>query len=368
MPSEDITAERLAPAARLQAAMRDGMVESPRRSWEDRIPGIWSVVVEDAHERRGAWLRVCGDRVSVPAGMAHAGRELRAMDPLAYSDWDGGLIYLVTAAGGTTPAYPDVWDTVEHATPDGGVAITVRMSERDVAFALAGGAGQPGDGASGGRASGGGLAPPVPMAEATLQITSGYALRWHYRLGGAEHVGPAGSPASQPPTLDERVLIAALQGARDRARAPRAMPVTEPHAVSGMDGVFAVELFALGTVYVRIGDAPPAPRVLELAGEDSAEEIVKELGAAAGLPYGLLPIDFDHAQVTEGELVAGMAAPLVEWAAAEGGRACPRVLGAYSREEMARRGRVRLALDGALKWALEVDTDAGWTSARGAAD
>ena len=364
MANEDVTAERLAAAARLQTAMPDGAVRSARRSWEDRIAGIWSVVVEDPHERRGAWLRVCGDRVSVPAGMAHAARELREMDPLAYGDWDGGLIYLVTAAGGTTPAYPDVWDTVEHTTHEGGVCITVRMTEREVAFALAGGAGQPGDGASAG-----GLAPPVPMTEATLEITAEYAMRWRYHLGDTDHVGPAGTPASQPPALDEPVLIAVLEGARDRAQAPRAMPVAEPHTVDGLEGVFAVELFALGTVYVRVGDeSTPGPHVLQLAGDGSAEEIVTELSAAAALPYGLLPIDFGGARVADGELVANMAAPLVEWAAAQGGRACPRVPGAYAPDVMNRCGRVRLALDGSLDWTLEVDTGAGWTPARGMVD
>src|ERR1700744_4464311 len=129
MPDEPVTAERLAAAARLQTAMPDGTVGSPRRSWEDRVAGIWSVVVEDTRERRGAWLRVCGDRVSVPAGMAHAARELREGDPLAYRDWDGGLVYLVPAAGGATPAYPDVWDTAEHSTGEGGARITARMTE-----------------------------------------------------------------------------------------------------------------------------------------------------------------------------------------------------------------------------------------------
>jgi hypothetical protein len=365
MSDEDVTAERLAAAARLQTAMPDGVVRSPRRSWEDRIAGIWSVVVEDSRERRGAWLRVCGDRVSVPAGMAHAARELREMNPLAYRDWDGGLIYLVTAAGGTTPAYPDVWDTAEHTTRDGGACITVRMTERDVAFALAGGAGQPGDGAS----AGGGLAPPLPMTKATLEITSSYAMRWRYHLGDAEHVGPAGTPASQRPALDEQVLIAVLEGARDRAQAPRAMPVAEPRTVDGLDGVFAVELFALGTVYVHVGDeSTPGPRVLQFAGDASAEEIVTELSAAAALPYGLLPIDFGGARITDGELVANMAAPLVEWAAAEGGRACPRVPGAYAPDAMNGRGRVRLALDGSLDWTLEVDTGAGWTPVSGMVD
>jgi hypothetical protein len=364
MPDQEVTAERLAAAARLQTAMPDGAVRSPRRSWEDRIAGIWSVVVEDPRERHGAWLRVCGDRVSVPAGMAHAARELREMDPLAYRDWDGGLIYLVTAAGGATPAYPEVWDTVEHTTREGAVCITVRMTERDVAFALAGGAGQPGNGASAG-----GLAPPVPMTEATLEITSGYAMRWRYHLGDADHVGPAGTPASQPPALDEQVLIAVLEGARDRAQAPRAMPVAEPQTVDGLDGVFAIELFALGTVYVRIGDeATPGPPVIQFAADASPEEIVKKLSAAAALPYGLLPIDFGDVRVADGELVAHMPAPLVEWAAAKGGRACPRVPGAYAPDAMSRGGRVRLALDGSLDWTLEVDTGVGWTPARGMVD
>ena len=84
MPAEPVTAERLAAAARLQTAMPDGTVRSPRRSWEDRVPGIWSVVVEDSRERRGAWLRVCGNRVSVPAGMAHR-----------FSELDGPIVYLV---------------------------------------------------------------------------------------------------------------------------------------------------------------------------------------------------------------------------------------------------------------------------------
>ena len=181
--------------------------------------------------------------------------------------------------------------------------------------------------------------------------------------------GPAGTPASQPPALDEQVLIAVLEGARERARAPRAMPVAEPHTVDGLDGVFAVELFALGTVYVRVGDgSPPGPRVAQLAGDASAEEIVTELSAAASLPYGLLPIDFDGARVADGELVAEMAAPLVEWAAARGGRACPRVPGAYTPDAMNRCGRVRLALDGSLEWVLEVDAGARWTPAQGMGD
>jgi hypothetical protein len=147
------------------------------------------------------------------------------------------------------------------------------------------------------------------------------------------------------------------------------MPVAEPHTVEGLDGVFAVELFALGTVYVRLGDeSTPGPRVLQLAGDASAEEIVKELSAAAALPYGLLPIDFDGARVADGELVAHMAAPLVEWAAAKGAQACPRVPGAYAPDAMNRCGRVRLALNGSLDWTLEVETGAGWTPARGMAD
>jgi hypothetical protein len=292
--------------------------------------------------------------------MAQAARELREMDPLAYGDWDGGLIYLVAAAGGATPAYPDVWDTTEHALPGGGVCITVRMTEREVGFALAGGAGQPVGGASSG-----GLAPPTPMAQATLEITPEYAMTWRYPLDGAEHDGPAGTPASQLPALEDGLLIAALEGARERAKAPRAMPVTEPHVIGDMEDVIAVELFALGTVYVRVGaGSTPARSTPPLRGGGSAEEVVIELSAAGALPYGLLPLDFVGAQVNDGELVANMPAPFVEWAAAEGRQACPRVPGAYAPDAMSRRGRARLALDGSLDWTLEVATGTGWTPAR----
>jgi hypothetical protein len=147
------------------------------------------------------------------------------------------------------------------------------------------------------------------------------------------------------------------------------MPLTEPYAVDGMDGVIAIKLFALGTVYVRLGvgsTSSSGPR--QFPGARSTEEVVIELCAAAALPYGLLPVDFAGANVANGELVADMPAPLVEWAASGGRRACPRVPGAYPPDAMDHRGRARLALDGSRGWTLEVAGGADWTPARGGVD
>ena len=94
-----------------------------------------------------------------------------------------------------------------------------------------------------------------------------------------------------------RVLIAVLEGARDRAQAPRAMPVAEPHTVEGLDGRVRGRT-------VRAGDRVRTPRRRIATGRRvsssspataPAEEIVRELSAAAALPYGLLPIDFGGA-------------------------------------------------------------------------
>jgi hypothetical protein len=362
VPTATNIADRLAAGARAQVGLPGAEVSSPRRAWEDRVEGVWSVVAEDARDRRGAWLRFAGDRVSVPAGMDQAARELWEMQPLAHDDWGGGLIYVVLAAGAATPAYPDVWDTTERARPDGGVQVVARMTERDVAFAVAGGAGQPEPAST----AGGGRAAPPTMTTATLEIGSDYALAWSYSLGGRTIAGPAGVPASRPPRLDDGLLVAALEGARQRSRAPRAMPLAEPHAVDGAGGVIAVELSALGTVYVDVAGAARS-RAVEVTtaragSEASVAEMLLWLSAAGALPAGLLPFDFAHAQVSGTELAASAPAPLIEWSAGLPGLECPRVPGAYTAEAMTRRGRARLPLDGSLRWTLEVQTGDGWAA------
>jgi hypothetical protein len=337
--------------------MPGGTVSDPRPVWEDRVTGVWGVTVEAGHQRRNAFLRVSGDRVAVPAGMAHAARELREMHALEGGDWGGGLIYVVLAAGGATPGFPDVWIADEAREPSGCVRITVQMTERNVAYAAAGGVGP----MPVGPPSRGGFNPPEEMTTATLDIAPDYSLRWSYQLSGREIEGPQGAPADSPPAFGDEVLVGVLEDARRRARAPRAMPVAEPYAAEGLDGVLAVELFALGSVYVpSTGQAASAlERHLPLP------TMIAAFSAADLLPPGLVPMDFGTARVEAGELIAEVPAPLAEWAAGGARYFSPRVPGVVEPDAMSRAGRVRVPLDGSGGWVLEVADEASWRPAVG---
>ncbi len=360
-----VTSEQLAGGARAQTGMPGATVHSPRRAWEDRVPGIWGVTVEDPERRRNAFLRVSDGRVTVPAGMPQAARELRAMQPLDGQDWGGGLIYVVMAAGGATPGFPDTVSATESASPDGAVRITLRMAEANVAYAAAGGVGPMPSAPE----STGGLAPSPPMSTATLDIGPDYSLRWRYELGVDEPDGPSGEPAGSPPALADDVLVAALDGARLRAGAPRAMPTIEPRLLEGHDDVVAVDLFALGTVYVHLGRKTGAAGHLSEMGIDwdaQPDALVPLLCAAAALPVGILPGDLRGGQIAGGEMIATVPAPLVEWSAGGATYFCPRVAGVSTAAQMSRPGRVRLALDGSLRWTLEVADRSAWRLATGA--
>jgi hypothetical protein len=351
-----VLADRLTAAARAQTLLPDGRVSDPRPAWEDRVPGVWGVTVEAGDERRNAFLRVSGDRVAVPAGMAQAARELREMQALDGGDWGGGLIYVVAAAGGATPGFPDVWLAQEAPNPAGGVRITVQMTERNVAYAVAGGSGP----MPVGPPSRGGLNPPEPMAAAILEIGADYSLRWSYELSGRRLEGPYGAPADAPPSFGDHTLVAVLQEARRRAHAPRAMPLAEPRAADGLDGILAIELFALGTVYVP--SAGPAPSTRP---DQPVPALIATLSAADALPPGLVPIDFDGAYVDAGELIAEIPAPLVEWAAGGARYFSPRVPGVADTAAMTRAGRARMPLDGSGEWLLEVGDGDAWRPAAG---
>lgn len=234
-----MTAERLAAAARAQTGLPGATVTNPRPVWDHRVDGIWGVTVDSDERRANAFLRVCGDRVAVPAGMDQAARELREMRVLEGGSWDGGLIYVVTAAGGATPGFPDVWTTDEEPLDDGGARVTVHMSQEWVAYAAAGGAGPLPSRAY----LEGGETAPVPMGTATLEIAGDYGLRWRYQLPGGDVEGPQGVPAPEPPVLSDDALVALLDAAREKAGAPRAMFAREPSAgVADLWGIGPVEV------------------------------------------------------------------------------------------------------------------------------
>ena len=208
-----VDADRLAAAARAQAALPDARVFDARRAWAERVPDVWGVTVEGRDRTSNAFLHVSGDRVAVPAGLSHAARVLSELDPFDGEPWGGGLVYIVTAAGGTTPGFPDSWHADETPLPDGGVRLTVPMPERWVAYATAGGVG-PAPANPSGPSVGGGVTAPPEMATATLDIGADYGLQWRYQLADGEIDGPSGAPAGSPPALPDDQLVAALDGAR----------------------------------------------------------------------------------------------------------------------------------------------------------
>ncbi len=358
MASEPVSAERLAAAARAQTDLPDARVFEARRAWDDRLSDLWGVTVEGEERKSNAFFRVAGGRVAVPAGLSHAARDLSELRPLDGQPWGGGLIYIVTAAGGATPGFPDSWRADEAPLGDGGVRMTVQMPAAWVAYAAAGGVGPAPTGSSEG---GGGVTPPEEMATATLDLAADFSLQWRYQLADGEIEGPSGAPADSPPALSDDQLVDALDGARRRARAPRAMPVREPRPLPDHPDTLVVELWALGPVYVP--DRGGGPSVDWAA---PPAELVPLLSAADLLPPGLLPQDLlSSAHVAGGELTASLPAPLVAWVAGGARQRSPRVAGVKTEADMAQEGRVRLPLDGSSEWTLEVADGAGWRAARG---
>ena len=353
-----VSAEQLAAAARAQTDLPAGEVADVRPAWEDRLPDLWGVTVETPEHTSNAFFRVSGGRVAVPAGFDQAARELSELRPLDGQPWGGGLIYIVVAAGGTTPGFPDTWSSEEAPLPDGGMRITVEMTEAEVAYAVAGGVG-PAPSASSGL---GGVTPFPTMATATLDITADYALQWRYQLGEDELDGPSGTPAESAPSLSDEQLVGVLGGARLRARAPRAIPVSEPQPLDDDPDVIVVDLWALGPVYVPLGRAG-AP---ELDPSAPISTLVPLLSAADALPPGILPRDLlETAEVKDGELTAEVPAPLAAWAAGGARRPSPRVAGVKSREELSQPGRVRISLDDPARYSLEVRAGGSWRPADG---
>ena len=355
-----VSAEHLAAAARAQTDLPAGKVTDVRPAWEDRLPDLWGVTVEAPDRTSNAFFRVSEGRVAVPAGFDQAARELSELQPLDGQPWGGGLIYMVMAAGGTTPGFPDTWSSEEAPLPNGGMRITVEMTEAEVAYAVAGGVGPAPSASSGGR----GDTPPPTMATATLDITEDYALQWRYQLGEDDIDGPSGTPAESKPSLSDEQLVAVLDGARLRARAPRAIPVAEPQPSSADPDVLVVDLWALGPVYVRLGRAV-APKLDPSA---PISTLVPLLSAADALPPGILPTDLlDTAEVRDRELTAPVPAPLAAWAAGGASRLSPRVAGVKTNEELSQPGRIRISLDDPARYALEVRDGGSWRPADGEA-
>ena len=313
-----VSAEQLADAARAQTDLPGGDVTDARPAWDDRLPDFWGVTVSLPERTSNAFFRVSDGRVAVPAGFDQAARELSQLRLLDGQAWGGGLIYIVMAVGGTTPGFPDVWSAQETSLPDGGTRVTVTTTEAQVAYAVAGGVG-PSPSASSGR--GGGVSPIPKKATATLDIGSDYDVQWRYELGGRTIDGPAGSPAGLRAGPDGRP---AGGGARrrppPRPRTARDAGTASRDRWSGHPDVVVVDLWALGPVYVPLGDASP-----ELDWSAAPSTLVPLLSAADALPPGILPRDLlDTAEVTEGGLTASVPAPLVAWAAGGARRVSPR--------------------------------------------
>jgi hypothetical protein len=352
----------VARTARAMTDLPDGTTDEPTRQDIPGVPNIFSVSVDTPRLRLNAFLQIIDGKVSVPAGLAQAGRRLSSFRALDKEDWGGGLVYVVGALGGMTPGWPDTLIATEAPAGGGGMRVTLRMSEPWVVYAAAGGVGPaPRDVAV---TDSGGEAPPLSEGRVTLDLGVDYSLRWSYAIGGRDLGSCEASAASEAPALSDRELLDALEGARLRARAPRAIPVSEPrpYDAAKYPGVVVVELCALGPVYVD----------LQLAGS-TAEKRLAALGVGASTPPavlvpllqavdatspGLLVKDLlPSARIESGALVADMPAPLVEWVATGGTQRSPLV--SRAGVDMSRKGRVRLPLGGAIRWALEVEEGAG---------
>ena len=181
--------------------------------------------------------------MTVPAGLDQAGRVLQGLRPLrapappsqgrgradaGASDWGGGLLGVINAAGGMTPGWPDYPEAQEERVGEG-VRITLRLPGPWLVYAAAGGVGRPPSSTAG---------VVEPLGTATLDIGPDYALRWSYHLHGAELASFAGTPAAEPPALADaalatRELITLV--ARDRVAPLRiAVDAGNPYAGQGV--------------------------------------------------------------------------------------------------------------------------------------
>ncbi|HEU5060477.1 MAG TPA: hypothetical protein VFU21_28295 [Kofleriaceae bacterium] len=339
--------------------MPEGDVGSRRDAFPERAPDVVGVTVTaPGGQTANAFVRVVGDRVVVPAGPSQAARELADMRVLEKGPWDGGLIYLVLATGGMMPAWPDVLGATETPLAGGGVRITMEVEAAIVDHALGGAAGPSPARRQREPRGAGGLAPPPEMTTATVDIGPDYALRWVFTQGGRPMEGPSGAPADGPPRLSGDQLMTALEGARQRARAPRAMPSLEPRLLDNIPDIAEVPLFGLGPVYVDLrGAAGRSPRqrldaINPAWTSNDARDLVVLLSAVDALPPGLVPDDLlATAQVARGVLTAEVPAPLVTWAAGRARQLSPRVRGVASPADMEKRVRISMRLD-SLEWNL----------------
>ena len=350
-----VSAERLAAAARAQTDIPGARVFGLRRAWEERLRDLWGVTVEG--RAAGATRSSASPTAASPFPPAsiHAARELSELRPLDGQPWGGGLIYIVTAAGGATPGFRIAGTRTRRRGRTG------RAHDRAdavwVAYAAAGGV-RPAPRPRPGRPAGRDAA--RRMATASLDLAADSSLQWRYQLAGRESTVPRArrrtprrrwattrwSPRSTAPGCGPPRRGRCRCASRRRCRSP---------------DVLIVELWALGPVYVASEGTAPS---VDWAAPPS--ELVPLLSAADRLPPGILPQDLlTTAEVAGGELAASLPAPLAEWAAGGARQRSPRVAGVRSDADMAREGRVRIRLDGASDWALEVADGAGWSAARG---
>lgn len=362
---------RMGQAARLQVDLPEGRVNAPQRIFADRVPDLWTVFVEGTprDQRSGAALLHAGAGVvTVPAGLDQAGRVLQGLRPLrapappsqgrgradaGASDWGGGLLGVINAAGGMTPGWPDYPEAQEERVGEG-VRITLRLPGPWLAYAAAGGVGRPPSSTAG---------VVEPLGTATLDIGPDYALRWSYHLHGAELASFAGTPAAEPPALADAALLTLLQRARQRACAPRAVPLQTPVALPGFTGVYTVNLCALGPVHALTAGPEPTQDPVAAAGRLRALGVSLErppalplwlalLEAVGGLPPGLLASDLQAPQASADGVSATVDAALLRWAAGGAQGETPRAPAQRALLGQAQ-GQARLQVaGGALRWSL----------------
>jgi hypothetical protein len=362
MPTPPVPPERLDAAARAQVGVTAGTTAALRRVHDDRVADLWSLAVDTPDRLAIAFLWLHDGRVAVPAGLDQAGRALAAMNVLAEPAWNGSLIHFVAAAGGWTPGWPDV-PIVEEARTGGGARLTIRTPVPWVRYAAAGGAGPPPPTSS----APGGVTAPDEVGTVTLDITADHDLRWTWRAGGRELGSCGARRAAAPPALSDDDLLAVLDAARRRARAPRAMPMTEPHPLDpARPAIVTVELCVLGAVHVdREAHGPPDPTRrlrelgIDLAQPPSPATLLPVLEAVGALPSGLLASDLHAATIAGGELIAEAAAPLVEWSHAGATGLTPRSPRWLDEGNRAPRGRLRVQL-ASLRWTFELGDGSTW--------
>jgi len=356
--------DRLTAAALAQVGMAEGEVAAATPVYADRVPDLVSMHVRDDERSSVAVLHVHEDHIALPAGLPQAARRLAAWKILDRPDWKGSLIYVVMAAGGMTPGWPDELEVTESPLPGGGVRIELTMPALSVRYAASGGVGPPPRSASGG----GGLPAPEPQGKAVLDLAADYSLRWSYHDGTGTLATFAGRAATDEPALGEAELAKALTIARRRAGAPRAMPAVEPRLLDARyPGITIVELLGIGPVHVdleqddassdlRRAAARLAALGVDLDGEPA--QLLPLLEAVGGMPPGLLASDLlAHIEKgSDGALVAELSGPLVSFAAAGATGLSPRSVqwSATSQPSWKPHGRVTLRVDkGSIHWTLE---------------